>query len=72
MEGFGVRGDRRDAERTDRDVPFAEMRSICNLIGRRDRSTWNIPLAFDALAEAVSAVLEVRRCRVTPPGERLP
>jgi futalosine hydrolase len=35
----------------------AEVRAISNIIGRRDRSTWNIPLAFDALAEAVSALL---------------
>ena len=35
----------------------AEVRAISNIIGRRDRSTWNIPLAFDALAEAMSALL---------------
>lgn len=35
----------------------AEVRAISNIIGRRDRSTWNIPLAFDALAEAISALL---------------
>jgi futalosine hydrolase len=35
----------------------AEVRAISNIIGRRDRSMWNIPLAFDALAEAMSALL---------------
>ena len=55
MEGFAVISATRDHD----GVRFvAEIRAISNLIGRRDRSTWNIPLAFDALAEAISALVE--------------
>jgi futalosine hydrolase len=58
MEGYGViEAVRRDYERTGRDLPFAEIRAISNIIGRRDRSTWNIPLAFSALANAMSTLL---------------
>jgi futalosine hydrolase len=58
MEGYGVvEATRRDSQRTGRDLPFAELRAISNIIGRRDRSTWNIPRAFDALAEAMSLLL---------------
>lgn len=54
MEGFAVISATRDHA----GVRFvAEVRAISNIIGRRDRSTWNIPLAFDALAEAMSALL---------------
>jgi futalosine hydrolase len=59
MEGYGViEAVRRDYPRTGRDIPFAEIRAISNLIGRRDRSTWNIPLAFGALADAMSSLLK--------------
>ena len=58
MEGYGViEAIRRDDARTGRDIPFAEIRAISNIIGRRDRSTWNIPLAFSALANAMSTLL---------------
>jgi futalosine hydrolase len=58
MEGYGVvEATRRDCERTGRDIPFVEIRAISNVIGRRDRSTWNIPLAFGALADAMSTLL---------------
>lgn len=58
MEGYGViEATRRSCERTGRDIPFAEIRSVSNIIGRRDRSTWNIPLAFSALADAMSTLL---------------
>ena len=58
MEGYGViEATRRSLERTGRDIPFAEIRAISNIIGRRDRSTWNIPLAFGALADAMSTLL---------------
>jgi futalosine hydrolase len=56
MEGYGViEAVRRDYRS---DIPFAEIRAISNLIGRRDRSTWNIPLAFGALADAMSTLLK--------------
>jgi futalosine hydrolase len=58
MEGYGViEATRRSRERTGRDIPFAEIRAISNIVGRRDRSTWNIPLAFGALADAMSTLL---------------
>ncbi len=58
MEGYGViEATRRSFERTGRDIPFTEIRAISNIIGRRDRSTWNIPLAFGALADAMSTLL---------------
>ncbi len=59
MEGYGVvEAVQRDYPRTGRDpLPFAEIRAISNIIGRRDRSTWNIPLAFSALANAMSTLL---------------
>jgi len=58
MEGYGViEATRRSYERTGREIPFAEIRAISNIIGRRDRSTWNIPLAFGALADAMSTLL---------------
>jgi futalosine hydrolase len=58
MEGYGViEAIRRGYARTDADVPFAEIRAISNVIGHRDRSTWNIPLAFSALGHAMSTLL---------------
>jgi len=58
MEGYGViEATRRSSERTGRDIPFTEIRAVSNIIGRRDRSTWNIPLAFGALADAMSTLL---------------
>jgi futalosine hydrolase len=57
MEGYGVIEAVRRDSRTD-GVSFAEIRAISNLIGRRDRSTWNIPLAFGALADAMSTLLK--------------
>ncbi|HEY3926602.1 MAG TPA: futalosine hydrolase [Acidothermaceae bacterium] len=58
MEAYGViEAARRSRERAGHDIPFAEIRAISNIIGRRDRSTWNIPLAFGALADAMSTLL---------------
>ena len=70
MEGYGViEATRRDLQRTGRDVPFAEVRAISNIIGRRDRSTWNIPRAFDALAEAMSLLLSAPLLSAPLPDE---
>jgi futalosine hydrolase len=55
MEGFAVIAATRDH---DGNRYVAEIRAISNLIGRRDRSTWNIPLAFGALADAMSTLLK--------------
>jgi len=54
MEGFAVISATLDHDGV---RIVAEVRAISNIIGRRDRSTWNIPLAFDALAEAMSSLL---------------
>jgi futalosine hydrolase len=54
MEGFAVIA---ATQYTDAVRYVAEVRAISNIIGRRDRSTWNIPLAFDALADAMSTLL---------------
>ena len=73
MEGYGViEATRRDYQRSGRDVPFAEVRAISNIIGRRDRSTWNIPRAFDALAEAMSLLLSAPLLSAPPVGEPPP
>lgn len=53
MEGFGVA-----AAALNAGVPFAEIRAISNLIGKRDPSTWNMQGAFDALAQAFAALMK--------------
>lgn len=56
MEGFGVVA----AALRQRKVAchVTEIRAISNLIGRRDRSTWDIPRAFDALAKAFATLVK--------------
>jgi futalosine hydrolase len=56
MEGYAVVEAVQRLESDSTDV--IELRAISNLIGPRDRSTWNIPRAFDALAEAMSLLLK--------------
>jgi futalosine hydrolase len=51
MEGFGVAVAAAAAG-----VPFAELRTISNPIGPRDRAAWRIPEALAALAAAASAL----------------
>ncbi len=36
-------------------IPFAELRSVSNEVGERDRSKWNIPMALDSLRDSCSA-----------------
>jgi futalosine hydrolase len=38
-------------------VAFAEVRSVSNLVGKRDLARWNLPLAFERCARAVAALL---------------
>jgi futalosine hydrolase len=54
MEAYGVL----EAVRRARGgrVAFAEIRAISNLIGRRDRSAWDLPAAFDVLAAAFATL----------------
>jgi futalosine hydrolase len=35
------------------DIPFLEIRSASNFVGKRDRESWNLPLAFERGALAV-------------------
>jgi futalosine hydrolase len=53
MEGFGVAAAARRAS-----LPFTEIRSISNRIGRRDPSTWNMRGALDALSQAFATLVE--------------
>lgn len=38
-------------------VPFAELRAVSNIVGERDRRTWDVPSAVRAVNEAVAAAL---------------
>ena len=55
MEGFGVATAAAQAG-----VPFAELRTISNLVGPRDRAAWRIAEALSALSAASAAVLAGR------------
>lgn len=51
MEGYGVAW-----AATEAGLPWAEVRAISNVIGRRDRSGWDVPAAFAALGAAIAAL----------------
>jgi futalosine hydrolase len=51
MEGFGVATAARQAG-----LPFAEVRTIANVVGPRDRTGWRIPEALAALSAWASRV----------------
>jgi futalosine hydrolase len=51
MEGAGIA-----AAAVRRGVRFAEVRAISNAVGPRDRDSWQIPLALEALGRAVAEV----------------
>ncbi|MEV0004665.1 futalosine hydrolase [Micromonospora sp. NPDC050980] len=51
MEGYGVA-----VAAVSADVPFAELRTISNPIGPRDRDAWRMPEAFAALTTAAAAL----------------
>jgi futalosine hydrolase len=55
MEGAGVA-----AAASLHGVPFAEIRTISNLVGPRDRTAWRIPDALTALGRAIHAVAAAR------------
>jgi futalosine hydrolase len=52
MEGFGVATAAAAAG-----VPFAELRTISNPVGPRDRTAWRLPEAFAALTAAAPALI---------------
>lgn len=37
-------------------IPFLEIRAASNLVGRRDRVAWDLPLAFDRCCRAVTTL----------------
>jgi futalosine hydrolase len=39
------------------DVPFAQVRAVSNVVARRDRRTWRLAEAIDALAQTVPQIL---------------
>jgi futalosine hydrolase len=51
MEGYGVA-----VAATQADLPFAELRTVSNPIGPRDRGSWRMREAFAALTEAAAAL----------------
>jgi futalosine hydrolase len=55
MEGYGVACAAAGAG-----LPFAELRTISNAIGPRDRATWRIPQALAALTAAATALGRAR------------
>lgn len=56
MEGFGVACAAQLS-----DVPFAELRAISNAVGPRDRDSWRIADALDALTKSAIALAAVTR-----------
>jgi len=38
-------------------IPFLELRSAANRVGRREREGWNLPLAFERCDEAIRRIL---------------
>jgi futalosine hydrolase len=51
MEGYGVA-----SAATQAGVPFAELRTISNMIGPRDRASWRLPEALAALTKAAASL----------------
>jgi futalosine hydrolase len=51
MEGSGVA-----AAAALHGVPFGELRAVSNIVGPRDRDTWQIPRALESLGKAVASV----------------
>ncbi|HWG27925.1 futalosine hydrolase [Actinospica sp.] len=53
MEGYGVA-----AAAALADLPFAEVRAVSNVVGKRDRAAWQLGLAFKALTAAALPIAE--------------
>ncbi len=54
MEGFGVASAARRAG-----APYAEIRTVSNVVGPRDRTAWRVREALAALTEAAAAFRDV-------------
>lgn len=39
-------------------LPFIEIRAVSNIVGKRDLTKWNLPLAFSRCSEAICCLLE--------------
>jgi futalosine hydrolase len=52
MEGWGVL-----VAATAHQVPVLEVRTVSNLIGDRDPASWDVPVAFAALARVGARLL---------------
>lgn len=39
-------------------IPYAEVRAASNFVGKRDRSSWDLPLAFRNASSAISIILK--------------
>jgi futalosine hydrolase len=57
MEGAGVL-----AAALAHGLPFGEVRAVSNVVGRRDRATWDLPLALDVLGRAFARLLAEPLC----------
>jgi futalosine hydrolase len=56
MEGYGVAIAAQQAG-----VPFAELRTISNIIGPRDRESWQIGDALSALTKAAAMLARAKQ-----------
>ncbi len=56
MEGFGVA-----TATEEQGLPFAEIRTISNLVGIRDKSKWDFSAAFKGLTDVAKVLKEVNR-----------
>jgi futalosine hydrolase len=56
MEGYGVAIAAQQAG-----VPFAELRTISNIIGPRDRESWQIGAALAALTKAAEMLARAQQ-----------
>ncbi len=69
MEGYGVATAAAAAG-----IGWVELRTVSNLVGRRDRSRWDLPTAVEALGVAVAALAagevpaDAWAARPAPPG----
>ncbi len=60
MEGYGVvEAVRRDLLRRDDGPACAEVRAISNIIGPREKSTWDVPAAFKTLSSAFALLTQL-------------
>jgi futalosine hydrolase len=64
MEGYAV-----GVAATTFGVPVLEIRAVSNPVGRRDRSTWNLPAAMASMRTAAAALVAHPEGLVVPPSK---